>query len=414
MKRTAAYRITADLCFYFSILSIFPALRPWQTPMALFAAACLVVSLIAVHCPYRVVRLLLALLPGLCFLRAELSPLLVFPAFGWLYLILVLTIGRFGMWVDEYRKAFRLMLVVCLCSLAASVAHSTVYRGSVISYPSMFYALAFLCLGVMAMRGMQMNANMDLRWRLSNALTVIGMPLLAVGGSLLIYLLLRSLKPVVSYIFRPIGLFVLWLFNLLFPGEYEAPLPTPTPVASPLPTPAFIEEATGHGNMVMDDMADNFKLGSVLLEKAAAVGGYVVLALLLLAAVFFIVRYARRNRLDSEKDYYVYDETEDGAAPKKRRAKKEAAPSAPAQQIRRIYRDYLELMDKNGIRIQKDSTSLEILDEAARVSLSPAAQRLRELYLKARYADGSGVTREDAQEAARCLKEIRGEESWKS
>ena len=71
-------------------------------------------------------------------------------------------------------------------------------------------------------------------------------------------------------------------------------------------------------------------------------------------------------------------------------------------------------MQKNGIRVQKDSTSLEVMDEAESVNLSPAARRLRELYLKARYADGESVTREDVQEAARCLKEIREDESWKT
>ena len=190
MKRHAAYRIEADLCFYFSILSIFPAFRPWMLPMALFAGACFVVSLVAVHVRQWPLRLLLALLPGLCFLGAELKFLLFFPALGWLYVILMLTAGRFHIWLDEYRRIYRAMLIVCLCSIAANVAHATIYSGAVISYVSLAYALCFLCLGVIAMRCMQMNADMSLRWRLANAFTVAGVPVLAVGGSLLIYLLL--------------------------------------------------------------------------------------------------------------------------------------------------------------------------------------------------------------------------------
>lgn len=410
MKRTAAYRITADLCFFFSILSIFPAFRPWQTPMALFAAACLAVSLVAVHCPYAVLRLLLALLPGLAFWNAKLSFLLVFPALGWLYVILMLTAGRFHLWLDEYRRIYRAMLIVCLCSIAANVAHSTVYSGDVISYPSMIYALLFLCLGVLAMRGMQMNANMGAPWRITNALTVIGVPTLAIGASTLLYLLLRSLRPVVEWIFRPIGLFVLWLFGLLFPGEYVEAVPTPTPDHTPLPTPTIIEEPVPNGaSMVAAEDRSGYLINRILVEKAAMIGGYVVLAILLLAAVFFIVRYVRRNRAESEQDEFVYEETEEDVRPRKRRAGKAVSVAGNAQHIRKIYRQYMELMREHGVRIQRDSTSLDILDEAEQVNLSPAAKRLRELYLKARYAQADAVSREDVQEAQRCLQEIRSE-----
>lgn len=407
MKRSAAFRISADLCFFFSVLSVFPAFTPWMLPMALFVAAALVVSLIAVHCPYAALRCLLALLPGLCFLGAPLSPLLVFPALGWLYLILSLTLGRFHAWLDDYRSIYRVQLVVCLCFLAANIAHNTVYRGAVISWPSLVYALAFLCLGVLAMRGMQMNAKMSAGWQLANAATVVGVPVLAVGGSLLIYLLLRALAPAVRYLFRPIGLFVLWLFDLFTP-DYAEPVPTPTPEPLVLPTPAFVEEATGHGNMMMDDMADNFKMASALLEKAAAIGGYVVLGLLLLLAIWFIVRYVRRGALKPQQEDYLYEETEEGGKPRRRGAKAETVRGG-ARQIRRIYQQYMELMRANGVAIQRDSTSGEILDEAERINLSAAARRLRELYLKARYGDDSSVTPEDVQEAQRCFEEIKKE-----
>ena len=107
MKRTTAFRITADLCFYFSILNIFPALRPWQLPMLLFTAAAFLVTLLAVYCPYAPLRFLLSLLPGLCFLLAPLDFLLFFPGLAWIYLILMLSFGRFGMFLDDYRRIYR-------------------------------------------------------------------------------------------------------------------------------------------------------------------------------------------------------------------------------------------------------------------------------------------------------------------
>ena len=109
MKRTAAYRYASDICFFFSILSLFPSLRPLHGPMALFAAASLLVSLAAVYTPWAPLRLVLSLLPGLAFLHAELSFPLLFLAPAWLYLILTLTAGRFSIWLEGYRRSFRFM-----------------------------------------------------------------------------------------------------------------------------------------------------------------------------------------------------------------------------------------------------------------------------------------------------------------
>ena len=413
MKKTAAFRFTADLCFYFSILSIFPAMRAWMLPMALFAAAFLVVSLIAVHVPWAALRLLLALLPGLCFIGAEIKPLLVFPALGWLYMIIVLTSGRFHIWLDEYRRIYRVMLVIVLCSLAANAAHSAIYRGDVISYPSLIYAFCFLCLGVIAMRGIQMNANMSFRWRLANAAAVVGVPLLAFGGSVLIYMLLRFTAPGLNYVLKPVGRFVDWLILAVTPEKQLDP--TTTPIPMPSTPPSISLQIPGHeGRAVLEENIEPNWAGTQLVDRATMIGGYVVLAILLLLAIYLVVRYARRSSRKALQEDYLYEETEEELPPeKKKRGGSRRIIPTPADQVRAIYRKYLELMRENGVRVQKDSTSEEILDEAEQIRLTPAAQRLRELYLKARYAEGSQVTREDVQEASRCLKEIREDESWK-
>lgn len=413
MKRAAAYRFTADLCFYFSILSIFPALRAWTLPMALFTAAFFIVTLIAVHVPWAALRLLLALLPGLCFIGAEIRFLLVFPALGWLYMIIILTSGRFNIWLDEYRRNYRIMLIICLCSLAANAAHSAIYRGDIISYPSLIYAFCFLCLGVIALRAMQMNANMSVRWRLANAAAVVGAPVLAIGGSFLVFMLLRYTVPGVNYVLKPVGRFVDWALLSLFPKTEAAPEATPIPMPSTPPSVGL--QIPGHeGRAVLEDNIEPNWVNTQLVDRAAQIGGYVVLALLLLLAIFLVVRHARRNSSKKLQEDYLYEETEDEIRPeKKKRGGNRRIIPTPADQIRGIYRKYMELMKENGVSIQKDSTSEEILDEAEEINLSPAARRLRQLYLKARYAEGSSITREDVQEASRCLKEIREEDVWK-
>ena len=37
MRQTSVIRVTGDICFFFSVLSIFKAFQVWRLPMALFA-----------------------------------------------------------------------------------------------------------------------------------------------------------------------------------------------------------------------------------------------------------------------------------------------------------------------------------------------------------------------------------------
>ena len=219
MKRNAVFRITGDLCFYFAILSIFDSLRAFRLPMAAITVSCFVLGFVIIRCRSRLVRLLLSLLPALCFLLAEPGYLMLFPALGLLYYVLVMTAGAFAMPLDEYRRGYRLQLVIALFFIAANIANSTLYRSRFLSPDGLVYVFLFLFLGVLAMRGMQMGASMDLRWRLSNLLSVVGLPLCAVGASLLLFLFLRFSAPVVAYLFYPIGRFLVWLIAKLFPRQ---------------------------------------------------------------------------------------------------------------------------------------------------------------------------------------------------
>ena len=46
-KKTAAFRITADLCFYFAVLHVFAVFREQALPLALFVAAAYFATLAA-------------------------------------------------------------------------------------------------------------------------------------------------------------------------------------------------------------------------------------------------------------------------------------------------------------------------------------------------------------------------------
>ena len=107
MKQTSVFRVTAEICFWFAVLSVFTALRAWRLPMALFAAACLLLGLIIVRCSNPALRLLLAVLPVLCFLTGPFSLLMVFPLLAWVYFAVVTVRGHYAMPLYEYRNELR-------------------------------------------------------------------------------------------------------------------------------------------------------------------------------------------------------------------------------------------------------------------------------------------------------------------
>ncbi len=409
MKRTAAYRFTSDICFYYSVLSIFPFMLPLQESMALFTAASFAVSLAAVYCPWAPLRFLIALLPGLAFLRAPLSYLLVFPALAWLYLILVLTAGRFHIWLDDYRHSFWIMLWLCFFSMVSGVLLNTISPGLTVLLPGMVYATAFLWLGVFAMRRLQINAAMGLPWNLANGAAVIGVPLLAAGFALLLWRLLGLFAPVFRFLSPYLRSFLAWLVNTIFPGNPDAPPPTPTPEATL--SPAEKEIVKPGLETPTPTVSNNWELDPAMLEKLTRIGIGVLIVLLVLILVIVILLMARRSRSKAVQEEFFFEETEDDEPVQRRKAGK-TAPLTNAGKLRNVYRQYMKLMRGKGVVIRKGSTSREILSEAELLNFSPDARRLRELYLKARYDDPDSVTREEVQEAALCLRRVRGDEGW--
>ena len=411
MKRTAAYRITADICFFFAVLTIYSGMQVFVRPMALFAAASLAVSLAAVYCKAAPVRFPLALLPGLAFLTAELNFWMVVPALAWLYLILMLTRGRFHILPETLRRTFRIEFAVWIALLIGCLLLDLASGETRDSLPSMLFALAYLWLGVFAMRRIQMNAEVDFRWNVANGAVVAGIPLAAVGCSAALYGLLRLLRPLLAMITPFLARVISWLIVVLF-----RPRPEMLPDEEEEDQYALTEEESQSQKPYENrpnEYEDIWEPDPAAVAKAARILTWVLITLALAIAVFLIVRLVRRNRAKSDVEEYLYEET-DEAKPRRSRKNEAETDVSNMRKIRNVYRSYMELMHKRGIRIRKDTTSGEILNEEELYGFSPDARRLRQLYLKARYADGDSITDEDVKEATECLRRIREDDSWKN
>lgn len=410
MKNSFVIRVTGEICFFFSVLSIFPIFRSWWLPLALFTAACFALGFLIVRCKSTALRLLLSLLPGLCFLLAPLHWLLIFPGFAWLYYILVMTQGNYAMPLEEYRRIYRFLLLISLFFVAADIANSTLYRGELISIPSLVYVFLFMFLGLYAMRRMQMGADMSAKWRLSNAVSTAGIPLLAVGASVMLFLIFRFTQPILTWLLTPVGKGILWLLDKLFPqgSDISDQLAEPNILKPETNTLPYEPEYGDFGNESYLGDADRIITSHLLIEKAATIGAFVVLGLLLLLALYLVIQYVKRNQplpAEGESDL-AYDEGERIDPESKKHAGKAPRMVGNARKLRRIYQTYLEYVQTKGLEIEKSDTSQEILERAKNIRGSEQAERLRQLYIAARYGDPKAVTGEQVREAQDCLEQI--------
>lgn len=399
MKRTAALRIAGDICFYFSVLSLFLVFQPWAIPMACFALACLLVGLVAVGLQSLPLRLVLSLLPGVCFAFTKLSTLLILPGLAWLYFILYVTIGRFGIAIYDYRSAYRWMLLISAFVIAVHSISFTLFNGAALPLESLGYLAAFMLLGVVAMRGMQMNAKMDLRWHTANVIAVACSLLLAVGVSLLLYQLFVHSRPLVLLLVSPLRRALRWLFSLFrFDATAEAPIHTPAPTAitNTLPTGSMFVATDETFSKDEPEIHQDTRFT----DQALTVGAFLIICVLLFVAVWLIVKLARRGKaLAAERA--EFEQTEAYTPDRKRRKAKPEVVHGRAQTVRKIYRDYLDYLRENGLQRTASDTSEEILTESERMSGAsmPEEETLRRVYLKARY--GAATVTEDDVAAAR-------------
>ena len=410
MKRTAALRVTGDICFYFSVLTLFPAFQRWTLPMAGFALACLVIGLIAVGLRSMPLRLVLSLLPGVCLFFGELSPLLIVPGLAWLYFILYLSFGRFGIDLYDYRMLFRWMLILSAFVLAIQAVNAMLFGGAPLSYVSLAYMAAFILLAVIAMRGMQMGAKMDARWHTANTLTVAVVLFAAVGVSLLAYQLYLHSVPLLVALISPLKRVLAWLFGLIrFRPVRETPTVTPPPEQINVGMPVALPHLEIEENIESEIMPDRTILER-LADQATNIGAFLVIAALVFVILWIIVKLIRRGREFAAEDV-VYEQTEAFTPDRRRRKAKPEAVHGQANAVRKIYREYLDYLQENGLQRSAADTSAEILAESERISpaSAPAEETLRRVYLKARYS-AETVTEADVDAARSSLDAIRSRE----
>ena len=422
-RQYAPMRVCADICFYFYVVSLFSfsvkysfpdeggvqghvtnLIAPWALQLAILAAACFLVGLVAVRIDSAALRFFLSLLPGLSFLMSPFSALELIHVVAWAYFVIVMTIGRFDVHLDEYRRRAGVMLsAILLLTLCLIIFHfGTDDWYSKRLFGGELYGLLFFFLSVVSLRGMRSDPVVPVKIRALNAAYVILLPVLLVSA----FFLLRGIVPVITFLFALLTRFLLWLYHLFFPRrDMSAPLPSPgeddvNKVLNEEP----LMQLSGKDQSPDPGLLEGTGMRIQLPSEA---GFWLTLAFLAAVLVYIAVLLIRKQQKRSGKARTV---RENIVRPRSemlpRRRRRESADPAIVRQIRRIYRGYLAHLHGRGQTIAASDTSQDVLDRSRGLADRPEAVRLRELYIAARYGDPRSVTESQLEEARRCLDAI--------
>lgn len=394
MRYGAAFRMGAGMALGWALLSALETFAPvWPLMGLSLALAILTLGLWAAF-PKPWLRIAAALIPALPLIGAGTW----IPAAGLgavlLWYLVTLATDRQELEYWQYQRRFPILggisLILILFHLALGIQRVS----------CMVFAGLCLLFGVLALRSLRMGDGADLRWT-GWSLASLLLPLTgAAGAGALLLGLLGLLRPLLELLMVPFA-HLLRLISGLISGffqrvgqsagiddsfydytDYVPPGLEEQPVQPTMPT----------DNPVSRQISE-LPWGRILL-------GLVILAALIVGTVL-LVRLLRQSkpRVRGDEDYETG--TRVGLRPRRKRREQ---PQTPAQRVRRTYRDYLALMQAGGLTLLRSTTSGEVLD---RSRSDQDHEELRKLYLLARYADDSGITEAQAQEAETLLERIR-------
>ena len=266
-------------------------------------------------------------------------------------------------------------------------------------------AAVYLFLGVLVLRRKRMGAGATPKLRIMNLTELslaVAVPVLA---SVLLYLLIshsgavfEALALPFGYLIRGVTYVVQQIFNLFKPPE-EVEIPEP-PETEAVTGEATVVPETGK-TVPRDDTVYNG------IESAVQII-VIILALAVLAFILYKIYKMILKIRAKDSDGVTFEEgaVRTSETRRKWRKFKRVAPRNNNDRIRTIYTNYLYYLKNHGVEITRHSTSEDVL-EATKTQFTGGAERMRELYIRARYNDAEEIGDAEVEEAEALLAEIR-------
>ena len=424
-RQYAPLRVCADICFYFYTISLFSfsvlytasdeqgvygvvtnLIAPWSLQLAVLVAACLVLGFVIIRIDNMALRFLLSLLPGLSFLMSPFQLILLIHAAAWIYYVIILTIGNFEIHLDVYRRRIRVMLLAALlltlCLIIFHFGTDDWYSKKL--FGGEMYGLLFFVLAVLSLRGMRLSLGASKKMRILDGTYVVVLPVLLVAA----FFLLRFTVPAITFLFSLLSRFLIWVSQTFFPGKR---MPD---IFHPLEEEDVNKVLKEEGSLSLpygnDQSPDAELVGSgapARFHVSIPVVLCIMIAFLAGALILVAIRQASIRQKNQKKPRLVGERMErvpfEGLL---RHRSGDSGLPVHVRQIRRTYRTYLEHIRSLRMRISISDTSKDVLDHSSAYLDLPENERLRDLYIAARYGDPKKVTSDQAAEAKRCLSAI--------
>ena len=391
MKESAVLKTSSDICFVLGLFCLFAPLGLFLWPLLALSAACLADGLLLCRIKNTALRIALSLLPALCLLMAHSAIQYIAMGAALVYFFVFIWTGMPSMKIWTYRGFFTAFVCVGTVVLAVALIAGFAVIGSIV-----FFFL-FLILGALALRLMRMGASMSLKWNVSNMGSFVVPVLFSIAASVVVYLVLLGIVWLLGQVIVP------------YAGKAERPSYTSSVTSkTPVPLNQSTFQSVEDYDRIDQDEGEPAKRNIADLMRQYPYIKYIVLGVA--AVIVFIIVYRRMNSDRDLKEDEFFEESgreSDAQAGGRRRRAKKQKDSTNAQKIRKIYREYLFYLTGKGASFSSNSTSSDVLDSSRAVSGSGSNDRLRDIYIKARYGEGADITDEDVAFARKMLEEIR-------
>lgn len=346
-------------------------------------------------------RILCGLLPALDLFAAQSLAEVIITAIILAFYFALTLAGKNVIHYEDYQYWFGFPAVPVAVVLIITLSYWPVRPASSVC------AAAYLFLGILVLRRKRMGAGAGTKLRLLNVVELVGVVVFAVLACILLYAAITHSGKVLETLLLPLGFLIT---GVVYVVDWLLGLITHKPLKEPLypeePEPVEPEEYVPAESLptVPEDVSVYTQVETVVLVLLAILAA--------VAVVYFAWKFYRKVRgIRSEEagDAEAIEEGEGRPLGSGRRRRKRRKLSRPSnrERIRAIYRDYLAYIRTCGVEIGRQTTSAEILEAADKLPSSDEAERLRELYIRARYHDAEDMSEAEVEEAEALLTRIK-------
>ena len=402
MKVPSSLRVICIMCFIFVVLCTIPLFANADGLFAVFTAICAIICLLIAKVKNWAVRLLVSLVPLVLLFAASLFSVLNMSVFFLVVMSAVLVffavfmaVGRFD---TEYWRFRRTYIILTGISVFTSLIYFFIYIAVeeaaevIMNLPGvMGFTLALALTGMFVLTEMR-SGEPDAKWRAKNAGRIVAIFSAVAAALVFVFLIL-------SFIFSFIT-------------------PTLGPHAEKLKTERirFHETRIGYtpqeipgGKQVSDD--ETITEDQPLKEPDKKIDDsfhweYVAIGVIVIGtAAFFILRYVKKKKQQAEN-------------PVVQKTPEEQEQLDNIMKIRTLYRQYISFVRKEGATLTKGSTTEDILGMSKEIAAdeepdpqqlgkgTEAEEKLREIYIRARYGNPASITAEDVLQMESLVLEI--------